>query len=249
MIRFLVVVVAAAVAVVVVVFHLSKECGSDFVEMMFKIMQAPLSSVLGLCKRKRGQDLNPLMSMQKSLSDLDQQSFVKGELPDDALPKPVNITNMMTQKGQTLPTPDLTPGYQQVNAGQLKCDPCGYTFNANQQTQHQYNCPSCRLAKVKTPGLKPGYQQSGIYLRCESCNKNFAPHNYPTYDQACPLCKVAQTKKPETPETLLKDNCKFMVTDSLQVFEASTIRAMELMKDVDCLRDLAGSSRDSLAWC
>lgn len=52
-----------------------------------------------------------------------------------------------------------------------------------------------------------------------------------------------QKGKNNESKRFLKDNCKFMVTDSLEVFESSTIMAMELMKEhVDDFRRIKTST-------
>ena len=52
-----------------------------------------------------------------------------------------------------------------------------------------------------------------------------------------------QKKKNDESKRFLKDNCKFMVTDSLEVFGSSTIMAMELMKEhVDDFRRIKTST-------
>ena len=63
----------------------------------------------------------------------------------------------------------------------------------------------------------------------------------------CPCCgetsASAAPSSASTDSTLLKDNCKFMVNDSLAVFESSMVKAMELIKGkADGFRDIKTSS-------
>ena len=159
------------------------ECGSDFVELMFGIMKAPLSSLVGVCPHE--DDVHPFMSIRKSLSDLGKQSFINNNRPDDALAKPIDFS--------------LTP--KTTSGGIAQYPPPGYT-------------------KVGTSSL-----------RCQSCTGQFNPTTYPSYSQQCPLCNKMHGNVAIVSQPMLKDNCKFMVTDSLKVFEASMVKAMELIKN------------------
>ena len=71
------------------------ECGSDFVEMMFKLMKLPISDLVGLCTEKDSGVVSPLVAVRKSLSRLDGQCFIKGELPAGALPAPIKISEII----------------------------------------------------------------------------------------------------------------------------------------------------------
>ena len=67
-------------------------------------------------------------------------------------------------------------------------------------------------------------------VHCGRCNYMMQPNA----TGHCPGCgryiyAVQQQDQPAQPN--LKDNCKFMVTDSLEVLESSTITMLELMKE------------------
>lgn len=211
------------------------ECGSDFVELMFKIMKAPLSSVLALpMKRKRGED-HPLMTMHSSLADLDKQSFVQGELPNDVLAKAIDIQELFKATAPSFPP----QGYQAMANGNLSCQSCQNQFQPGQYPNYLTSCPFCHIDPSSNGRRALGYGS----VRCQSCGQNFQPRQYP-HEQQCPTCK------PSPKPTILKDNCKFMLTDALKVFDASTVKAMELMKNnVGGFRDIKTSTATVTEEC
>ena len=70
-------------------------------------------------------------------------------------------------------------------------------------------------------------------------NNNNGSSHCPRCSQYWQNCRCTQTDSRTQQGLVLKDNSKFMVTDNLQVFESSTIKAMELMKEhVDDFRGI-----------
>ena len=56
------------------------ETGRDFVELLFAIMNAPLSSLISNSSSKDGQnDLHPFLDLKESLQNLGPQSFASGK--------------------------------------------------------------------------------------------------------------------------------------------------------------------------
>ncbi|CAK9102759.1 unnamed protein product [Durusdinium trenchii] len=151
------------------------EGGSDFVEMMFKLMQSPLSSLLGVCPMNQESALSPLVVLRKSLSELALQSFAKGRLPDETLPGPIETSEIMKMK------PFGTDGFTD--------------FKKRRRSR------SWRSGSSSSSRPRSKHRSRSRSLR-----------------------------RREHSEGILKDNCKFMVTDSLEVFESSTVKAMELMQ-------------------
>eukprot|EP00435_Cladocopium_sp_Y103_P007568 s2972_g2.t1 len=87
-----------------------------------------------------------------------------------------------------------------------------------------------KTAGTAVPQFKPMEQlvncgpapQPGTYYYCQSCCQN----RYPNANGFCSGCS-----QPFPGMQHLKDNSKFMVTDSLEVLESSTITALELLKE------------------
>lgn len=81
-----------------------------------------------------------------------------------------------------------------------------------------------------TPQPQPAVPPVVLPVHCGGCNCT----RHPNTAGNCPSCgryiyAVQQQDQPAQPN--LKDNCKFMVTDSLEVLESSTITMLELMKE------------------
>ena len=97
------------------------------------------------------------------------------------------------------------------------------------------------IMKTATTTTPNGYRTNpNGSLACTSCNYVFNPHGNLGYEQQCPHCRCP---KASTSKSILKDNCKFMINDSLMVFESSMVKAMELIKGkADGFHDIKTSS-------
>ena len=172
------------------------ECGSDFVELMFDIMKAPLSS---LCPMMRGDDEHPLMSMRKSMLGFGKQSFINDECVN-TLPEPIDISKIVEANGDF--DPQLPEGYRRTN---------------------QPDQP--------------------LVLQCVSCNYAFYPNQCPNYVLQCPSCCAGKKMHDYRLQPKLKNNAKFMVMDSLNIVEASSVKTLELIKSkVDTVGEVNLSS-------
>ena len=160
-------------------------------ELMIKMMNAPLASLLASSCPKRCKDdegkTHPWLSLQQSLASLGASSFLNGA-PSKATPAEFSIPQVINQC---------------TNRKSNMSSQCTNqkSFSGNFMNMGNNICPSC-----------------GDYLHQCCCT--------PTGNRA-------------QQGLVLKDNCKFMVTDNLQIFESSTIKAMELMKEhVDDFRGI-----------
>lgn len=81
---------------------------------------------------------------------------------------------------------------------------------------------------------------------CSNCGQTRIPNG--NFCTSCGYAGYLQQTQPQEPN--LKDNCKFMVTDSLDVFESSTIMAIELMKEhVEDFRNIKTSTETVTEKC
>ena len=116
------------------------ECGSDFVELMFEIMKAPLSSLVGVCPVIKEDDENALMSMRQSLSKLGKQSFVDEGSCEKFLPERIDIAKIMKAPGSY--DPQVPEGYwrtsQQGQLLVLQCVSCNFSWCPHQSHYPNY---------------------------------------------------------------------------------------------------------------
>lgn len=149
------------------------ETGRDFVELLFAIMNAPLSGLISNSSKGMQNDLHPFLDLKESLQSLGPQSFASGKDGAAFIP-------------ETCTTKELRD-----------------------------------WAKKKAKASNPQEHQI-----------------VPYYGQ------VQSQKGHSLGPFILKDNCKFMVTDSLKVLESSTITALDLMKDhVEDFRSIKTSTQ------
>lgn len=179
------------------------ESGPDFVELLFNVMSAPLSSLLPTISGKGvdKDDLHTLVGLKKSLLSLGSQSFVTRR-PASYIPQTLSMEQLMQC---AIREGNETPGSDSEESQIVPADP-------HHSTSQQIVWPRSRCSI--------GHSGPASARQVEQHKKN----------------------KDES-KRILKDNCKFMVTDSLEVFESSTIMAMELMKEyVDDFRRIKTST-------
>jgi len=88
-------------------------------------------------------------------------------------------------------------------------------------------CPECSKSACQRMSLN-GQRGSEVKLICTTCGK-------------CDLCgNVYTCKKIQSKPKFMKENLKFMITDNFEIFEQSSIRAVEIIsKSRSNLTDLA----------
>eukprot|EP00419_Tripos_fusus_P090619 CAMPEP_0172841664 /NCGR_PEP_ID=MMETSP1075-20121228/30145_1 /TAXON_ID=2916 /ORGANISM="Ceratium fusus, Strain PA161109" /LENGTH=300 /DNA_ID=CAMNT_0013685669 /DNA_START=40 /DNA_END=939 /DNA_ORIENTATION=+ len=222
------------------------ESNAEFVDALVWLLQAPLGSVLQSCSGDgvSKKVTHPFFHLTASIPRIRDAVFTAKK--KDVIPQALDLAKVLS--GQTHSKVDAKPP-----ATHADCLYCLKVNAAKRPKQKHVQCPHCCVV-VTT------FQQVVQWAYCAKCVSQGQGSYYMVNNQVCTQCGVSNARTcnscqwcdacsltlsgfelpgmppPQAakacPTGSFKDTAKFMVTNSLEVFEASPVKMIELVSQV-----------------